>query len=39
MLLMYHKCRRLTANTEELECVAWEVMFYLNLTAKKGNVS
>ena len=35
---MYLKCRRVTTNTGELECMAWDVMFYLDLTVKKGNV-
>ena len=35
---MYHKCRKLTTNTRELEWMAWDVMFYLDFTAKKGNV-
>ena len=35
---MYHKCRRLAANTGEMECMVWDVMFYINLTVLKGNV-
>ena len=34
MRLMYHKCRRLTADTAELECMAWDVLrkaFYIDL--------
>ena len=26
------------ANADGLECMAWDVMFYLDLTVKKGNV-
>ena len=33
---MFHRCRTLTANTEELECMALDVMFYLDLTVKKA---
>ena len=36
---MCHKCRKLAANTGALECMAWYVMFYIDLTVKKGNVS
>ena len=35
MPLLYHKCRRLSVNTEELECMARDVMrnfFYIDLS-------
>ena len=35
---MYHKCRILTANTGEMKCMVWDVMFYIDLTVKKDNV-